>query len=363
MRIAILGMPASGKTTLFNALTGRQAPVATYGAAGLEPNLATVSVPDPRLEALAELYRPRKVTPVQVEYVDIGGLGTGKEEAYRGLPPRLLNYLAGVDALILVVRAFRDEAVPHPRGKVDPLGDLEELRLELQLADLGTVERRMARIEREAAKMRGPEREARQREAEVLERVRAALEEGRPVRDLELRPEELRLLRGFNLLTLLPEIVVFNVGEGEEGAELVEAGRVPFRRSAALALCAQLEMEVAQLPPEEQAAFLEELGIRIPAARRLIQVSFETLGWIRFYTVSEEEVRAWALREGGTALEAAATIHTDLARGFIRAEVIAADRLLEAGSWAEARRRGWIRLEGKEYVVQDGEICHILFNL
>ncbi len=361
MRIGIIGLPQSGKTTIFQALTGGQ-PVRPAFVEGLQIQTAVVNVPDPRLEALSELFQPKRTVHAQVQYTDIGGLERGLGRA-GGLSGPLFNQIAQNDALLVVIRAFPSAVVPHPEGEVDPARDLAIIQDELMLSDMALIERRLERLRERASKGGSPaEREANARETALLERLLAALEAGRPLRDEPLSPDEERMLRGYGFLTQKPMLIVVN--QGDDPADDQPLPEVPESpRIAVLALRGKLEMELAQMEPEEAAEFLSEFGIEELGLQRVVRASYEVLGQITFFTMNEEEIRAWALPRGGTALDAAATIHTDLARGFIRAEVIPYDQLLEAGSLAEARRRGWLRLEGKEYQVQDGEVIYVRFNV
>lgn len=355
MRLGIIGLPASGKTTVFNALTGSDLPTGVSGGR-VEVHTAVVEVPDERVEALRARFQPRKITRARVTYADIGGLrvGLGRE----GLPGELLNHLQAMDAFVHVVRAFEDPTVPHPAGEVDPRRDLETLEAEFLLHDMLVVERRLERLE-ELWRKGGGDRAALERERALFQRLQAHLEAERPLRTLGLSPEEVRDLAGFGLLTLRPVLVVVNLGEGQEAPAL----EPPDEAVRVVPLQAKLEMEIAQLPPEEAQAFLAEYGIERPGRERVVRESYDLLGLISFFTLNEEELRAWTLRRGQTALEAAGTIHTDMARGFIRAEVLRWDELIEAGGLAEARAQGRLRVEGKDYVVQDGDVLHIRFNV
>jgi GTP-binding protein YchF len=362
MHITLVGLPLSGKTTVFNALTGQQE--ATGPAAGpTKTHLATVTVPDERLEQLSRLFQPRKVTAAEVRLVDLAGISKGA--AGQGLPPQTLAAISEADALIHVLRAFESPHFPHPAGSVDPGRDLELLDTEFLLADLGVVERRLERLEREIAKLPRAEREEREREQSQLQRLHETLGAGRPLRDLDLAPDEIGSLRGFNLLTLRPVLILFNVGEErlDEAERLVESLAATYGHRCVMAhMCAQWEVELAELAPEEAAEFRQDLGLEEPASSRIVRLANDLLGLISFFTFVSEEVRAWSLRHGSTAVEAAGTVHTDMARGFIRAEVVAFDALIEAGSLAEARRSGTLRLEGRDYVVQDGDVCTFHFS-
>jgi GTP-binding protein YchF len=359
MQLGIVGLPASGKTTIFRALTGagRSAAAATGGK--LEVHTAVVDVPDPRLDALSALYRPKKTVYAKITYADIGGLARKARDSSReALPAPLLTLLSQVDGLLLVVRAFEDPNVAHPAGSVDPARDLATLRNEFLLNDMVIVERRLQKLDEERQKG-GRDRGAVDREAALFERLNASLEAERPLRGLDLKPEEERLLAGFGLITPKPTLVVVNLDEGQPAPDL----GTPGPRSAILPLQGKLEMEIAELPAEEAAEFLAEYGLEEPGLRKVIRASYDLLGVQSFFTVSEEEVHAWRLPRGGTALDAAATVHTDLARGFIRAEVIAWDELIALGGLSEARVHGKLRLEGKDYPVREGEVVHIRFNV
>jgi GTP-binding protein YchF len=360
MQIGIIGLPQSGKTTIFQALTGLRIDHPTYAAGGLHVQTAIVNVPDPRVDALSAMFRPRKTIYAQVQYNDINGLERGLGEA-GGLSGPLLNHIAQNDALALVVRAFPSAAVPHPEGDVDPARDLALIQDEMMLSDMAVLDKRLQRLRERAGKGGNPaEREANAREMAVLERLWAALEAGRPLRDEPLSADEERMLRGYGFLTQKPLLIIINLGD-DQAEELPPAPASP--RVAMLPLRGRLEMELAQMDPADVGEFLAEFGITEQGRQRVVRASYDLLGLISFFTVGEDEVRAWTIRRGETALDAAATIHTDLARGFIRAEVISYPQMIAAGSLAEARRHGWLRLEGKEYEVADGDIIHIRFNV
>ncbi len=365
VQLVLIGLPQSGKTTVFNALTGASAATGTFTGSEEEPNLATVKVPDPRLDVLTRMFQPRRTVPAEIQYWDVAGLAKGIHE--RGLGGRLLGYLQQASALVHVVRAFDDPAVPHPEGSIDPLRDIATIDLELLFVDLAMVDKRLQRIRQMIPKLRGPERELHEREGAVLERLHRALTDGTPIRALELEPDEEKLLRGFGFLTQKPLLILLNLGEerlAESEALLAAVSRqVSGPRVAVEALPGKLEAELAQLPPGDAAAFMQELGISEPARNRVIRTSYQLLGLISFFTVGPDEVRAWTIRRGATAVEAAGAIHSDLAQGFIRAEVVHYDDLVRVGGLAEARKAGVLRLEGRTYVVEDGDIVHILFNV
>jgi GTP-binding protein YchF len=366
LRLVIVGLPQSGKTTVFNALTRSEAVTGSFSTSESEANLATVKVPDPRLDALTPLFNPKRVVPADVQYLDVAGLAKGVGE--QGMGGQLLGHLAQANTLVLVVRAFEDPNVPHPETSVDPIRDLETLLLEFTFSDLGIIEKRLQRIEATIPKLRGAEREANEHERSALERCKAALEENTPIREVELNEEEERLLRGFGFLTQKPVLVLFNVGEdqiGEPAEQLVEKAREQLASPGVEihALAGKIEMEISQLDPEDATLFMADLGITESSLDRVIRISYDLLGLISFFTVGPDENRAWTIRKGASAVEAASEIHSDIARGFIRAEIVAYDDLIETGSMAEAKKAGKFRLEGRNYIVQDGDIAHFLFNV
>ncbi len=360
MRIAIVGLPNSGKTTVFNALTRGTAQTTAYASGQMEPNQALVKVPDARLSVLEQMFSPRKTIYADVDYVDVAGISRGEQQG-SGLPPALLNYLGTADALLHVVRAFADEEVPHPEGSVDAERDREALDLELAFADLAIIERRLSRLEGEIGKMAGREREARVTERDLLQRLQTALEEDKPIRAVELTDEEDRMIRGFQFLTAKPMLIAMNIGEEQltNPPTMVSPGE----RSEGVTLCGKIEAELAQLDEADAQTFMEDLGITESARDRVIGLSYQLLGLISFLTAGPDEVRAWTIRQNTPAVEAAGTIHSDIQRGFIRAEVVAFNDLVAAGSMNEAKKAGTVRMEGKQYIVQDGDICHFLFNV
>jgi GTP-binding protein YchF len=365
MELGIIGLPQSGKTTLFNALTRGHAETGTYGAS-IEPNIGVVKVPDPRLDALVPLFNPKKTTYADVRYVDFPATamaGFGRE----GPSGQFIAALARTDAFIQVVRAFHNEAVPHPEGSVDPARDIAALHLELIFADLAFLERQLERMDTAFRSARAGEREGLQRQVDLYTRLKAALEREEPLRDQAISDDERKMLSGFPLLTLKPVLVLLNVDEGDAGRteELAEAVRATQggEHVAVLAIAGKLEEDLAQMSPEEGEEFRRELGLQASGLDAVVRQSYALLGLISFLTVGPDECRAWTLRRGATAPEAAGTIHSDLQRGFIRAEVIQWSDLLECGTYAEARKRGLLRSEGKGYVVQDGDVLNILFNV
>lgn len=360
MRIAIIGLSNSGKTTVFNALTRATAETAAFSSGQLEPNLATVKVPDARLDVLTRMFNPRKITSAEVQYVDVAGISSTQRQG-EGLPPALLNYISGADALLHVVRAFEDVSVPHPEETVNAVRDIASIDLELAFSDLAIIERRLVRLNTEISKMAARERETRIVERDLLERIQHALENEIPIRDMDLTAEEERSLRGYQFLTAKPMLVVVNIGEEQLVAPPDLA--YPYRQSAIVPLCGKIEAELAQLDDEDARVFMDDLGIQAPARERVIRFSYDLLGLISFLTAGVDEVRAWTILRNTPAVEAAGAIHSDIQRGFIRAEIVAYTDLIAAGGMNEAKKAGTVRFEGKQYIVQDGDICHFLFNV
>jgi hypothetical protein len=362
MDLGIVGLEHSGKTTVFNALSRGHARTGTFGAS--EPNIGVVKIPDERLERLAALIRSRKTTYAEVRYLDFPG---GFSVRGEGPPPSYLAALSQCDALVHVVRAFRDESVPHPQGPVDPARDIAAVDLELAFADIALLERRYERLETAVRSARAGEREPGERELALVTRLRESLEREEPIRRLDLSPEDKRLLSGFQLLTTRPLLIVLNIDEADvKRADEIETEFSERFGGAGLriaALSGKLEQELSELPDAEVAEFQRELGVQQRGLERMLRLSHDVRGLITFFTVGEQEARAWPLTAGLTAVEAAGKVHTDMARGFIRAEVIGTNDLIASGSYAEARKRGLLRTEGKQYVVQDGDVLHILFNV
>ena len=367
-----MGLPASGKTVVFNALSRSKVPVATYSTPSSEPNRAVVKVPDNRLTALSEMFQPQKVTPAEVQYVDVAGITQGMSSDSQAAP--LIARLRASDALLIVVRAFASEGVAHPLGSVDPERDLDVLATEMMLADLGVVEKRLERLEKEQGrgKATDAEKQAREREYKLLGDIRTALGDGRLACSVELTLDDEKLLRGFGFLTQKPWLIVLNTGDEGTDADLVgrvrarwEDGDTPRtggRSAQVIPVAGRLEMDLAELSPEEATEFLEAWNVAEPALDRVIQHSYSLLDLISFFTVGEDEVRAWTINRGASAVDAASAIHTSIAKGFIRAEVVCHDELLECGSLAEARKRGKLRSEGRTYTVRDGDIAHFLHS-
>jgi GTP-binding protein YchF len=360
LSVGIVGLPNAGKSTLFNALTRAGAVVGNYPFTTIEPNTGIVPVPDERLERLAAIFSPPKIIPATVTFTDIAGLVRGASRG-EGLGNQFLGHIRECDAIALVVRAFEDPDVVHVEGALDPLRDLEVVELELQLADLETVTRRLEKLEKTA-------RVAKEKAAETIEalrRVRDHLDAGRPVRTLDLSQEERSLVADLFLLTSHPLIVVVNVDESKAG-DPPPAGLADLARDHggdALAISARIESEVVELPAADRREFLDSLGLAEPGLDRLAREAYSLLDLVTFFTAGEKEVRAWTLRRGGTAVDAAGTIHTDFARGFIRAEVVDTEELIAAGSYAAVRDAGKQRLEGRDYLVRDGDVVHFRFNV
>ena len=385
LTIGIIGLPQSGKTTLFNALTKAGAPISGYATSTVQANIAVVQVPDARLAPLAEIFNPRKVTYATVEFVDVAGMGQSMQAAEkRGLSAEFLGHIRNADALAIVLRTFANSNVPHPYGDIDPNRDLDSLNAELALTDLSTVEKR---IERTTKAAKSGDKKY-QQELEVLRLLQEALNDLRMVSQTELLAQDHTVLDELFLLTMKPRMYVLNVSEDVLGAAAdllarVSAGedidlstqegemkgiaaialRARAEGSEVVAVSARLEAELAELPEEDAAEYLEALGLPRLGADRVIQVGYRLLNLITFLTAGEDEVRAWTVRKGAKAPEAAGKIHTDIERGFIRAEVTRFEDFMACGSFAAAAKKGLQRLEGKDYVIQDGDIAHFRFNV
>ncbi|HEX7393766.1 MAG TPA: redox-regulated ATPase YchF [Anaerolineaceae bacterium] len=356
MRLGILGLPQAGKTTLFNALTRGAQP--TGAASGrMEVHTAVVEVPDPRVDRLSAMFKPKKTIYAKVTYADIAGLDGSASRT--GISGTLLNQLTQMDGFIHVVRCFEDENVPHPQITINPARDLAAMDGEFVLNDLIAVERKLERLTEERKKGGGRDKAIIIAEQAVLERFQVALNEEKPLRDLVISPEEEKLLAGYGFLSRKPVLVVLNLSEGQTPPQIT----YPHQHSQVVALQGKLEMDIAQLPPDEMKMFLEEYKIDEPSLNRMIRLSYDLLGLQSFFTVGPDECRAWTVRRGAAAPEAAGEIHTDLQKGFIRAEVVAYTDLVGLGGMTEARSHGKLRLEGKEYIVQDGDVLNIRFNI
>jgi GTP-binding protein YchF len=371
MNIGIIGLPKAGKTTIFNALTGQNAEVAEYATGKVEPNVAVVDVGDPRVEELSRRYQPKKTIHATIEFIDFVGGGSAHAGAGAGgggeggesssiFSGEGITLIRSADALLLVLRNFSTPALDEVYGSPDPTRDLESVEGELILSDQVIAERRLERIEADHA--RGKKTPASQAEQKVMRRVVEQLDAGGMVRDLELTGEEERLISGFRFLTAKPVLAVVNSSEETYGTNQALIDKLGGRHPT-IEFAGSLEMELAGMEPDEAAAFLDDMGISESARDRLTHFAYRMLGYISFFTVGEDEVRAWTIREGENAQEAAGTIHSDLAKGFIRAECFTYDDLIEAGSEAAVKQKGLFRLEGKDYRVKDGDILNIRFNV
>ncbi len=361
-KCGIVGLPNVGKSTIFNAITSAGAESANYPFCTIEPNVGVVAVPDSRLDALAGIVKPQKVLPTTMEFVDIAGLVKGASKG-EGLGNQFLGHIRQVDAIAHIVRCFEDDNVVHVDGSVDPARDVEIIQTELNLADLESVEKRIVRSEKQA---KSGDKKL-QAELEVLVKVRACLNEGRPARAVELSVEERRVLRDLHLITAKPVLYVANVAEDDlEGAHpyVGQLRTLAADQGAELVMiCGKIEAEIAELSQEEKGEFLSELGFTEPGLDRMIHAGYQLLGLITYFTAGVKEVRAWTIPAGAKAPQAAGVIHTDFEKGFIRAEVIAYDDFIRSGGESGAKEKGLMRLEGKEYVVHDGDVMHFRFNV
>ncbi|MBI3764152.1 MAG: redox-regulated ATPase YchF [Chloroflexi bacterium] len=359
MRLGIIGLPQSGKTTIFNALTRGDRPVGTMAGGGrFEVHTGVVNVPDRRVDKLSAMFDPRKTIYAQVTYADIAGVEAGAGRS--GFSGPLLNQLTQMDGFLHVARVFDDPKVPHVAGSVDAARDVATIDTEFLLNDMLAVERKLERLAQEAKGGKVKDKALAQHEEALFTKLRDTLAAETPLRDIELTAAEEQLLRGYGLLTRKPVILVLNIGEKQEDPDAIL--KYPHRTSVVVALQGHLEMEIAQLSSEDAAAFLAEYGIAEAGLSRVIRLSYDLLGLESFFTVGEDEVRAWTVRRGAFAPQAAGEIHTDMEHGFIRAEIVSYDDLIECGGLSQARSKGKLRLEGKEYVVKDGDILNIRFS-
>ena len=359
--IGIIGLAKSGKTTIFNALTKGKA-----NTESLTPNIGMSKVPEPRLKMLADVLHPKRVVPAEARYIDIGASvkGMAKDEAISG---QLLNRLSSVEALINVVRAFTDDRIPHVEGSLDVERDIATIDLELAFSDLAIIDRRRERINISLKGAKQPERQSLLHEQELLNKIKADLEKEVPIREQRLTPDEVRTIANYQFLSAKPILIVVNIGEDQlPQAETLEAelnSRYLRPKCRLITLCGKLEMELAQLDNSDAEGFRIELGIKESGLDRTIRASYELLGLISFFSIASDEVKAWSIQSGTNALKAAGKIHSDMERGFIRAEVISYNDLMKCSSLAEARKKGLLRLEGKSYIVQDGDVITFLFNI
>jgi ribosome-binding ATPase len=346
--IGIVGLPNVGKSTLFNAITKQSIPASNFPFTTIEPNVGIINVPDERIAKLAVLENSQKQVPATIEFVDIAGLVKGASEG-AGLGNKFLSHIREVDAIVQVVRFFENKDIIHVDGSVDPARDMEVVNLELMLADLSTVTKRLEGLGRE---IKSGSKEAALNKA-ALERIKAALEEGRPASSVEMTEEEFKLVKQLQLLSLKPVLYVANTNENAVS---------PINGMELLPIDVKIEAELSELSDDERTEYMKELGIEESGLDRLARAAYSLLNLITYFTAGEIETKAWTIVRGTKAPQAAGVIHTDFEKGFIKAEVIGWDKLLEAGSYAAARDKGWLRLEGKEYVVLDGDVCHFRFN-
>ena len=357
MQLGIIGLPQSGKTTLFNALTRGNIPTNISGGK-VEVHTAVIDVPDDRVDRLIEIFQPKKTVHAKVTYVDIAGLEGKASE--KGISGPLLNTLSQMDGFIHVVRAFSNPSVPHFAESVDPRRDLSTMETNLILNDLILVERKLQRLEDERQRGGvGRDKALVQRETELFEKLQGLLSDEIPLRNESFTEEEAKMLSSYGLLSRKPQLIVINQSEEQSPIEV----DLPFLNTQVICMPAKLEMDIAQLPEEEAEIFLAEYEIKEPSLNRFIRLSYDLLGLISFFTAGEKEVHAWTVSQGATAQEAAGTIHSDMEKGFIRAEVVSFEDLVTLGGFAEARQHGKLRLEGKKYIVQDGDVLTIRFNI
>jgi len=356
MRLGIIGLPQTGKTTIFNAVTGGDIP-AEISAGRVQVNTAVVDVPDVRVDKLSAMFNPKKTIYAKITYADIAGLDGSAGKS--GISGSLLNQLTQMDGFIHVLRCFENDNVPHQEGSVDPLRDLHMMDSEFIINDLVFIERKLERLTDERRKGAGRDKASIDRDIQLFERMQVALNEETPLRDMDMSADEIASLSGFGFLTLKPVMVLLNLAEGQTAPKI----DYPHQQSMVVDLQGKLEMDMAKLSPEDAEMFMEEYGITELGLNRMIKYSYDLLAQHSFFTVGPDECRAWTVRDGALAPEAAGVIHSDLQKGFIRAEVVSYDDLMAFGSMNEVKAKGKLRLEGKEYVVKDGDILNIRFNL
>jgi ribosome-binding ATPase len=363
--IGIVGLSKSGKTTIFNGLTKGKAAIGGYSKKD-QANIGMAGVPDDRVHKMAEIFHPKKKVFAEVKYIDIGA--SLKEMAVdKGIGGQLLNTLSTVDLLLNVVRAFKDDSLPHPEGSLDVARDIEAMNMELSFSDLAIMEKRLEKVENSLKSAKAAERTQVLKEQELMHKIKAELEKEVPIREMQLTPDEVKALSNYQFLTAKPLLHVVNLGEDQlpEAKALEEKWNKAYAKpkTRVIASCGKLEMELAQMGDEAMDDFRKELGMTESGLDRTIKVSYELLDYISFLTVGEDECRAWPIHRGTEAVKAAGKIHTDIERGFIRAEVVHYTDLLKVGSLVEAKRQGLLRLEGKTYLVQDGDCINFLFNI
>lgn len=366
INIGIIGLPQSGKTTVFNALTGGKADTITHAADGLSPHIGIARVPEPRLKVLNEMLHPKKLVPAEARYMDVGASVKSLAQD-KGIGGELLNQLSAVDTLICVIRAFADESIPHPEGSLDIRRDFDTLNTELVFSDLAIMERRLEKLETSLKGAKPQERQGFLQEKDILTRFKVDLENDKPIRELEPEPAAARIISNYQFLTAKPLLIAVNIGEEElPGAASIEAElneQYSGSKCRVITICGKLEMELAQMEESEAKEFRADFGIEEPGLERTIKMSYELSNLISFFTIASNEVRAWSIKKGTTAVKAAGKIHTDMEKGFIRAEGIGFNELVKCGSIAEAKKQGLLRLEGKDYVIQDGDVITFLFNV